>query len=231
MNKYRINKLRTLGNALAESRVYQTIKEPKIYSELKKIFDKNFSISFKYTPPFKKESRTFSISKEGKTIKGSVIILNHNESKKKIKMGFKFDIDIFLDKGNLVVSKSNIVVENCDVSFLFGGFIYNIPTLVLVRKYGLLERLRKRRKYIYYKLYIHDDTDEVIYMTETHSEKVDRRILDEIDESLSVKKFYRYVDTLPVADVADTLTSMNEYADMFSFIYSLCALQLVVENG
>ena len=220
MNKYRINKLRTLGNVLAESRVCPTIKEPyKTYNELKKIFDKNFSISFKYTPPLKKESRTFSISKEGKTIKGSVIILNHNESKKTIKMGFEFDIDIFLDKGNLVVSKSNINVENCDVSFVFGGFIYNIPMLVLVRKYGLLERLRKRRKYIYYKLYIHDDTEEVLYMTETHSNRVDRRILDEIDESLSVKKFYRYVDTL---------TSTNEYADMFSFIYLLCALQLIV---
>ena len=86
MNKYRINKLRTLGNVLAESRVCPTIKEPyKTYNELKKIFDKNFSISFKYTPPLKKESRTFSISKEGKTIKGSVIILNHNESKKTIK--------------------------------------------------------------------------------------------------------------------------------------------------
>lgn len=229
MNKYCINKLRTLGNALAESRVCQTIKEPyKTYNELKKIFDKNFSISFKYTPPFKKESRTFSISKEGKTIKGSVIILNHNESKKKIKMGFKFDIDIFLDKGNLVVSKSNINVENCDVSFLFGGFIYNIPMLVLVRKYGLLERLRKRCKYIYYKLYIHDDTEEVLYMTETHSNRVDRRILDEIDESLSVKKFYRYVDTLPVVDVADALTSTSEYANMFSFIYSLSALQMIV---
>ena len=88
MNKYRINKLRVLADSLAKSKVHPTIKEPyKIYNELKKIFDKNFSISFKYTPPFKKESRTFSISKEGKTIKGSVIILNHNESKKEDKNG------------------------------------------------------------------------------------------------------------------------------------------------
>ena len=212
--------LMILSNFLSESLVSPTIKEPfKIYNETKKIFDKDFSVSFKYTPPLKKESRTFSISKEGKTIKGSVIILNHNESKKTIKMGFEFDIDIFLDKGNLVVSKSNINVENCDVSFLLGGFIYNIPMLVLVRKYGLLERLRKRRKYIYYKLYIHDDTEEVFYMTETYSNRVDRKILDEIDESLSVKKFYRYVDTL---------TSTNEYTNMFSFIYSLSALQMIV---
>lgn len=220
MNKYRINKLRVLADSLAKSKVHPTINEPyKTYNELKKIFDKNFSVSFKYTPPFKKESRTFSISKEGKTIKGSVIILNHNESKKKIKMRFKFDIDIFLDKGNLVVSKSNINVENCDVSFLFEGFIYNIPVLVLVRKHGLLEQLRKHRKYSYYKIYIHDDTEEVLYMTETHSNRVDRRTLDEIDELLSVKKFYRYVDTL---------SSTNEYANMFSFVYSLCALQLIV---
>lgn len=216
--------LMILSNFLSESLVSPTIKEPfKMYSETKKIFDKDFSVSFKYTPPLKKESRTFSISKEGKKIKGLVTILNHNESKKTIKMGFEFDIDIFLDKGSLVVSKSNIRIKNGVVfSFMFGGLFLNIPSLSFIRKNSLFERLMKRGKYTEYRMYLHEKA-ETLYMTESSIfNKVDNKIFEEIDESFFVKKFYRCRDI--------SLSSSEGHVNMFSILYLLCALQLIVRD-
>lgn len=209
-----------LSNYLSEALVSPTIKEPfKVYNETKKIFDKDFSVSFKYTPPFKKESRTFSISKEGKTVKGFVTILNHNESKKTIKMGFKFDIDIFLDKGNLVVSKSNIHIKNGVIfTFMFSGLFLDVPTLSFIRKNSLFERLRKRGKYTEYRMYLHQK-GETLYMTESKIfNKIDNKIFEEIDRTIFIKKFYRCGDK--------SLFSYDERINVFSIIYLLCALQL-----
>ena len=97
MNKYRINKLRTLGNALAESRVCPTIKEPyKIYSDLLN--------AFVYMNMMKED------------LEGKQMSRNKKEPKSK-KSTNKFNIKCYYNSGGF-----RVIIDECVFKMVFSDY-------------------------------------------------------------------------------------------------------------